>query len=612
MFRYFESLILPTAMPAPGSPPQGLARFIWHFAGQVRRSLAGLLVLGIALALLDAAVPAFIGRLVDIVAHESRTDFLDRAWPTLALMAATVLIARPAVVFVHALMQFQAIFPGLTNLVRWQSHIHVVRQSIGYFQSDFAGRIASRVMETGYALRASVVSIISVVLYLAALALTSVIVVGRADLRLTLPILGWAAGYVLLLAWIVPQIRKASTDIAYARSTVTGRIVDSYTNILTVKLFANGALEDDYVRGSLDRHTRMMRVQMRGFTRLTFGLACLSGVLLVATGAMALALWQAGEIGIEMVATALPLTLQLSSTAGRVAMEITSMFEQFGTVHEGMDTVAKPIRVTDRADAVPVAIRQGSVSFETISFHYGRDSGVIEDLTLHIAPGEKVGLVGRSGAGKSTLVNLLLRFHDLERGRILIDGRDVTLTTQESIRSQIAVVTQDTSLLHRSILENIRYGRPDATPEEVEAAARKAHAHDFIMELEDWGGRRGYDAHVGERGVKLSGGQRQRIAIARVILKNAPILILDEATSALDSEVEAAIQEQLENLMEGKTVIGIAHRLSTIARMDRLVIMDRGRIVEQGTHAELLALGGHYASLWRRQSGGFMTDDDEV
>jgi len=612
MFPFFEGLVLPTALDPPGPPPRGLFRFIWHFAGQVRVHLAALLVLGMLLALLDASVPVFIGLLVDLIARADRQAFLAEAWPLLLGMAAVVAVAKPIVSLVNGLVQFQVIFPGLTNLVRWQSHIHVVRQSIGYFQSDFAGRIASRVMETGYALRASVVSIISVILYLVALALTSVIVIGRADIRLALPILVWTVGYVALLAYVVPRIRKASTDIAYARSTLTGRIVDSYTNILTVKLFAHGELEDDYVRRSLDRHTRMMRVQMRSFTVLTSGLALLSGLLLAATGALALWLWQAGEIGIAMVATSLPMTLQLSSTAGRVAMEITTVFEQFGTVHEGMDTVAKPIRVNDRPGATRLAVREGSVSFENISFHYGRERTVIEDLTLRIRPGEKVGLVGRSGAGKSTLVNLLLRFHDLEQGRILIDGIDVTTATQESVREQIAVVTQDTSLLHRSILDNIRYGRPDATPEEVEAAARKAHAHDFILDLEDWAGRRGYDAHVGERGVKLSGGQRQRIAIARVILKNAPILILDEATSALDSEVEAAIQEQLENLMEGKTVIGIAHRLSTIARMDRLVIMDRGRIVEEGTHNELLALNGHYASLWRRQSGGFFTEDDGV
>ena len=612
MFPFFEGLVLPTALEPPGPPPRGLARFIWHFAGQVKLHLVALLVLGIVLALLDAAVPVFIGLLVDLIARANPQTFMAEAWPLLLGMGLVVAVAKPLASLLSGLVQFQVIFPGLTNLVRWQSHIHVVRQSIGYFQSDFAGRIASRVMETGYALRASVVSIISVILYLVALVVTSVVVVGRADIRLALPILVWTLGYITLLAHVVPRIRKASTDIAYARSTLTGRIVDSYTNILTVKLFAHGELEDDYVRKSLDRHTRMMRVQMRSFTVLTTGLAVLSGLLLAGTGALAVWLWQAGEIGIAMVATALPMTLQLSSTAGRVAMEITTVFEQFGTVHEGMDTVAKPIRVNDRPDATALAVSKGAVSFEGISFHYGLERTVIEDLTLRIKAGEKVGLVGRSGAGKSTLVNLLLRFHDLEKGRILIDDVDVTTTTQESVRAQIAVVTQDTSLLHRSIMDNIRYGRPDATPEEVEAAARKAHAHEFILDLEDWAGRRGYDAHVGERGVKLSGGQRQRIAIARVILKNAPILILDEATSALDSEVEAAIQEQLENLMEGKTVIGIAHRLSTIARMDRLVIMDRGRIVEEGTHNELLALGGHYASLWRRQSGGFFTEDDGV
>ncbi len=519
-----------------------------------------------------------------------------------------VLVLRPLVVLTQSLLQFQTIFPGLTNLVRWQSHQHVVRQSIGYFQSDFAGRIASRVLETGYALRASLVSIITVVFYMVALVGMALVLIGRADLLLAVPMLLWMIGYVGMLAWLVPHVRRSSTDVSYARSAVTGRIVDSYTNILTVKLFANGQLEDDQVRGSLEHHTNRMRVQMRYFTWLTLGLAVLSGALIAGTGGLALWLWSHGQIGLEMVATALPLTLQISGVANRVAFETTAIFEQFGTVHEGMDSVAKPLRVTDRPNARPVTVTKGEVAFERVSFHYGRDGGVIEDFTLNIAPGQKVGLVGRSGAGKSTLVNLLLRFYDLQSGRILIDGQDCAEATQDSVRAQIAVVTQDTSLLHRSIRENIRYGRPNATEEEVEAAARRAHAHEFILDLEDWSGRRGYDAHVGERGVKLSGGQRQRIAIARVILKNAPILVLDEATSALDSEVEAAIQEQLETLMDGKTVISIAHRLSTIARMDTLVILEAGRIVEQGTHRELLEKGGHYAKLWRRQSGGFLGD----
>ncbi|MCP8941058.1 ABC transporter ATP-binding protein/permease [Alsobacter sp. SYSU M60028] len=609
MFRYFESLLIPTAMDAPGQPPQGMVAFYWFFARQVVWFLVALLVLGALIAATDAAIPVMIGWVVNAVATAENGRLSEQAWPILLAGAALVLVVRPLLAMAQSLLQFQAVFPGLTNLVRWQSHQHVVRQSIGYFQSDFAGRIASRVLETGYALRASLVSIISVVFYMVALVSMAIVLIARADLLLALPMVLWLALYVGLLAWLVPHVRRSATDVSYARSAVTGRIVDSYTNILTVKLFANGLIEDDQVRRSIDHHTGRMRVQMRWFTWLTIGLAVLSGLLIAGTGALALWLWGRGAIGLEMVATALPLTLQISGAASRVAFETTAIFEQFGTVHEGMETVAKPLRVTDRPEARPIAVTKGELVFERVSFHYGREGGVIDDFSLAIRPGEKIGLVGRSGAGKSTLVNLLLRFYDLQGGRILIDGQDCAFATQDSVRAQIAVVTQDTSLLHRSIRENIRYGRPTASEAEVEAAARRAHAHDFILELEDWSGRRGYDAHVGERGVKLSGGQRQRVAIARVILKNAPILILDEATSALDSEVEAAIQEQLETLMEGKTVICIAHRLSTIARMDRLVILDAGRIVEQGTHHQLLEKDGHYARLWRRQSGGFLGEE---
>ena len=464
-------------------------------------------------------------------------------------------------------------------------------------------------METGYALRQSAVSVVSVVWYLIALGLTAATIMARADILLLGPIVLWAIAYVVML---VPRIRHASRDIAYARSALVGRIVDSYTNIATVKLFARSAVEDAYVRESVDDHTSYMHKQLRMFTVLGTGLTLLTGFLILGTGAVALMLWTRGLIGIEAIATVLPLGLQITTASARVAYEVTGISEQVGTVHEGMETVAHPIALNDQPDAPALNVYEGGIKFEEISFHYGKEAGVIDHLSLGIKPGEKIGLVGRSGAGKSTLVNLLLRFYDLEAGRILIDGIDIAGVRQETLREQISMVTQDTSLLHRSILDNISYGKPDASFEEVIAAAKMAHAHEFILALEDWLGRKGYDAHVGERGVKLSGGQRQRIAIARVILKNAPILVLDEATSALDSEVEAAIQSSLDDLMCNKTVIAIAHRLSTIARMDRLVILDRGAIVEQGSHQELLALNGHYAKLWARQSGGFLSDNEEV
>jgi ATP-binding cassette subfamily B multidrug efflux pump len=483
----------------------------------------------------------------------------------------------------------------------------VVRQSWAFFQNDFAGRISNRVMQTGASVRSTLTASVTALWYILVYGVTAIGMMASADLWLTVPILLWFAGYVGLLGYFVPRMRQRSKVNSEARSALMGRIVDSYTNILTVKLFARPRDEDLYIRDAIERHMRLFMSAQRLMTVFGTLLNVLNALLIVGAGALALLLWRFGAVEVGAIAMVLPLTLQLTNMSRQIASQITDIFEDIGVVQEGMMTIAQPLRLIDAADAVPLVVREGRIAFEDVRFGYGRQTGVLQDFNLRIAPGEKIGLIGRSGAGKSTVVNLLLRFFDLESGRILIDGQDISQATQ---RAQISVVTQDTSLLHRSIRENIRYGRPDATEAEIVEAARLAHADEFIPILEDWRGNYGFDAHVGERGVKLSGGQRQRIAIARVILRNAPILVLDEATSALDSEIEAAIQSSLDTLMGGKTVIAIAHRLSTIARMDRLVVLDRGRIVEQGSHAALLRLDGHYAALWRRQSGGFLDAAD--
>jgi ATP-binding cassette subfamily B multidrug efflux pump len=521
-------------------------------------------------------------------------------------MAVTVLVARPGIILARYLVTNQAIAGPFTNLIRWQSHWHVVRQSWAFFQNDFAGRISNRVMQTGPALRESLVASVTAVWYIVVYGITAVFMTATADWWLTTPILAWFVGYISLLVYFVPRLRERSKLTSEARSGMMGRIVDSYTNILTVKLFARPRDEDDYVRDSVEFHTGRFLAQQRLITAFGVILAVLNALLVFAAGALALLLWRFGMVEVGAIAMVLPLAFQLTNMSRWIAFSVTDIFEQVGVVQEGMITIAQPLQLVDRPDAQSLAVEKGAIAFEDVRFHYGRETGVLDGFTLSIRPGEKIGLVGRSGAGKSTVVNLLMRFFDLEGGRILIDGQDIAGMTQESLRAQISMVTQDTSLLHRSIRDNIRYGRPEAREEEIVEAARLAHAEEFISDLSDWRGRRGLDAHVGERGVKLSGGQRQRVAIARVILKNAPILVLDEATSALDSEVEAAIQASLDTLMAGKTVIAIAHRLSTIARMDRLVILDHGHIVEQGTHEELLRHGGHYAALWRRQSGGFI------
>ena len=610
MFRILENVLRPTAPPARPQPPAGLLAFYWHFVRQAKGLFAALFVAGFMVALLDSMIPVFIGRVVTLVTKSQPERLWEESWLMLCGMALVVLIARPLALTAQNLVANQAISANVSNMIRWQNHWHVARQSWAFFQDDFAGRIASKVMQTGPAIRESLVALITGVWYILVYGSSALVLLASADPWLALPILVWLAGYLVLLRVFVPRMRDRSKDVSEARSVLTGRIVDTYTNILTVKLFARARQEDDYVREAVDDHTGLFYRSLRLNTLFSASLTTLNALLVVATGGMAIGLWTHGLVSIGTVAMSLPLAWQIVNIAGWVAMRVTDIFENIGVVQEGMSAIARPIGLPDRPAARMLAVPRGEVAFEAIRFGYGREAGVIKDLTLTVRPGEKIGLVGRSGAGKSTLVNLLLRFFDVEQGRILIDGHDIADATQESLRAQISVVTQDTSLLHRSIRDNIRYGKPDASDADVVAAAKLAHAHDFILELSDWRGRRGYEAHVGERGVKLSGGQRQRVAIARVILKDAPILVLDEATSALDSEVEAAIQASLDTLMAGKTVMAIAHRLSTIARMDRLIVLDRGRIVEQGTHAQLLLAGGHYAALWRRQSGGFIDAED--
>ena len=610
MFAIFENLIRPTERPGT-APPQSLMAFYWHYVRQTKGLFGAMFVTGLVVALIDTLIPVFIGRMVRLMEAQDRAAALADAMPMLIGMALLVVVGRPLALLMDSLVRNNAVVPGVTSLIRWQSHWHVVRQSWPFFQNDFAGRIANRVMQTSNAVRECVVSSIRAVWYIVIYGLSALILMGLADWRLAVPTALWFAGYVLFLRIFVPQMRDLAKTSSELRSMVMGRVVDSYTNILTVKLFARVSDEDKYVREVIDEHTGAIRAHMRLITRFMTTLSALNALLLVSTAGIGITLWGSGQIDAGTVATALPLAWTIANVAGWVSWEVTGIFENIGVVQEGMQTIAVPHGMSDRDSARELTVTEGGIRFEGVSFSYGRQDGkkVLDDLNLVIRPGERVGLVGRSGAGKSTLVNLLLRFHDLEQGSLRVDGFEVRELTQESLRAAIGMVTQDTSLLHRSIAANIGFGLPGATQAQIEAAAKKAQAHEFILGLQDYKGRTGYDAQVGERGVKLSGGQRQRIAIARVILKDAPILVLDEATSALDSEVEIAIQDQLLGLMEGKTVIAIAHRLSTIARMDRLIVLEQGRIVEQGTHAELLVLNGHYAKLWAHQSGGFLAEE---
>jgi ATP-binding cassette subfamily B multidrug efflux pump len=612
MFSWFEKHIDPFDRGDEAEPPRTLAAFYWHYASQAWVVFAVLIVTGLVGALIEVSLFAYIGSLVDLMKNAGTpARFFEDHGGLLLWMAFVALIARPVVFGVHDMLKNQTISGPLTNRIRWQTHRYVLRQSLGYFQNDFAGRIANKIMQTAPALRDSVVQVIDAVWFVLIYTISALYLFAEADLRLTVPLLVWLVGYFWSLWYFVPRIKDRAVVMSEARSMLTGRIVDSYTNILTVKLFAHADREDGYAEGAMRDHLEKFKSQLRVISAMNLAVWGMNGALMVGTTGVGLWLWSQGAVTIGAVALASGLSIRIVNMSGWIMWVMTGIFENIGTTQEGMETISRPHEVLDRPGAKALTVPKGEIRYDGITFHYGKGNGVIDKLDLVIRPGEKVGLVGRSGAGKSTLVNVLLRFYDLEAGRILIDGQDIAGVTQDSLRANIGMVTQDTSLLHRSVRDNILYGRPDATDEEAIGAARKAQAHDFVLGLRDLNGRTGYDAHVGERGVKLSGGQRQRIAIARVLLKNAPILILDEATSALDSEVEAAIQEQLYNLMEGKTVIAIAHRLSTIAAMDRLVIMDRGAVVEDGSHAELLQKGGLYAQLWSRQSGGFLAKDDE-
>ena len=614
MFALFERLLQPTVAPEGPEPPAGLTAFYWHFARQAKPLFAALFVAGLAVALLDTLIPIFIGRLVTLVTStRPETLFADHG-AMLIGMALLLLFVRPAAIATQNLLANQAIAANVSNRIRWQNHWHVVRQSWAFFQNDFAGRIANRVMQTGPAIRETIVALINGVWYILVYGTSAAILLATASPWLAIPIACWFCGYLALLRLFVPRMRDRSKEMSESRSMLTGRIVDSYTNILTVKLFARAREEDAYVREALEQHTGRFHRSLRLNTLFGFCLTTLNATMITGTAGIAMLLWSNGSVEVGTVAMAIPLTWQIVAAAGWVAYQITAIFENIGVVQEGMMTIARPIGLTDAPGADALTVKRGEIAFKDVRFGYGREPVVDEDgrerpfavidgLTLTVKPGEKVGLVGRSGAGKSTLVNLMLRFFDVEDGRILIDGQDIAQVTQESLRAQISVVTQDTSLLHRSIRDNIRYGRPSATDAEIEAAARLAHAHEFILDLEDWKGRRGYDAQVGERGVKLSGGQRQRVAIARVILKNAPILVLDEATSSLDVETELKVQEAIHELMAGRTTIVIAHRLSTIRGADRILVFEHGRVVEEGRHRDLVEKGGAYARLHRVAEG---------
>jgi len=609
LYRRFERFINIFHDAPTDSPPSTVWSFYLYYLRQVWPSFAALLVVGLASALIEVSLFSYLSRIIDMVNHSTPATLFRDNWPILLWMGAVALILRPIFIALHDMLVHQSISPSMTSMIRWQNHNYVLRQSLNFFQNDFAGRIAQRIMQTGSSLRDSAVQLVDAIWHVLIYAVTSLVLFAGADWRLMIPLILWMVAYSASLRFFVPRVKARSVVSSESRSKLMGTIVDGYTNIATIKLFAHSDLERQYAREAIQEQTEKTQNAGRMVTSMDLTLSALNGLLIVSTSGLALWLWSQSLISVGAIALATGLVIRLVNMSGWIMWVVNGIFENIGTVQDGLKTIAQPLSVQDAPQAKQLKVTRGNIRFEDVRFDYGGGRQVINGFNLDIKPGEKIGLIGPSGAGKSTLVNLLLRLYDLNAGRIVIDDQDIAAVTQESLRSQIGMITQDTSLLHRSIRENLLYGRPDASEEELQLAIHRARADEFIPLLSDSLGRTGLDAHVGERGVKLSGGQRQRVAIARVLLKDAPILIMDEATSALDSEVEAAIQESLESLMQGKTVIAIAHRLSTIAKMDRLVVLDKGGIAEMGSHHELLAQNGLYARLWQHQTGGFVGVD---
>lgn len=606
MFRFFERLITPFPPSTPTQPPSSLVAFCKHYTKGAGLQLTFMALLTTAIAVMEVTLFGFLGQLVDWLTEKDPQTLWQDEGNTLIALGLMVLVGLPFTAYLHSSVIHQALLGNYPMRIRWQAHRYLLGQSLTFYQNEFAGRIATKVMQTALSIRETVMKLLDVMLFVAVYFIGMATVVASADIRLVGILLVWLVAYIFALHYFIPRLRSISTIQADARSSMTGHIVDTYTNIMTVKLFSHFNREEAHAQQSMQGFLDTVYPQMRLVTKLNVSVWTLNSLLLFSISSASIYLWTQDAVSTGAIAVAIGLALRLNGMSQWIMWEVSSLFENIGTVQDGVNTLAQPNKVTDPENAKQLSVTKGAIAFEDISFHYDKGQPIINKLSLTLKPGEKIGIVGRSGAGKSTLVNLLLRFHELETGRITIDNQDISGVTQDSLRAQIGVVTQDTALLHRSVRDNIIYGRPDANDIAMTDAARKAEAHEFIQELSDPSGRTGYEAQVGERGVKLSGGQRQRIAIARVLLKDAPILILDEATSALDSEVEAAIQTSLNKLMEGKTVIAIAHRLSTIAALDRLIVIDNGEIVEDGSHHQLIQQNGIYAQLWARQSGGFI------